>query len=579
MPKFAYDNIRKALEAALPGSLSNKGVPLALGPTGSGGNGVVYSRSGLFGNEAAGKDFTDTLVNPGGEVLEEAVLPEDRLMRYPFLEEMVTYPTLAAALNIHISYAFSIDKTTNLSFRLKPIGNSEDKDFNIAQALCDELMNDIGRTINQELPGWATIMAVFGTGYVRPHTKPKVGITGFECNYYTLPYFIREYEVGGQLAGFTGDYLKDANGALVFAKPWEMVPMRIPYWRPRKNQMPMYTGTEQFSLLSDPEKRVPVETQNYGTSLFEHAYEPYLNLRTAIRSVKATRFNASKIDRLIGVQMSSLDPARAAEYSRTLSQQLKRSADQVEKRARGHKTAPTVTNTLLPIMGADGKGTLQIDTQSIPVDITAIEDVMFHIKQLAASVGIDYTMLGFADQMSGGLGEGGFLRTSIQAGMIASWLRGGATELIYRMCDIHLAFKYGKVYPPGQRPYEVEFNSMATSIEQEENAAMDGRANYASVLVTIIDAICNNPSLAKSETFKQLVMGDILKVPQERLTLLLKEIKSAPSTEGNNMMESLGITPTSAISDSDLIAIMNTLPREELQDALISAFTNQEVTP
>ncbi|WP_206057805.1 phage portal protein [Nissabacter sp. SGAir0207] len=579
MPKFAYDTIRKALEAAMPGSASNKGVPLALGPTSSGGNGVVYSRSALFGNDAAGKDFTDTLVNPGGQVLDEAVLPEDRLMRYPFLEEMAAYPTLSAALNIHISYAFSIDKTTNLSFRLKPVTNSEDKDFESAQTLCEELMADIGRTINDELPGWATIMAVFGTGYIRPHTKPKVGITGFESNFYTLPYFIREYEVGGQLAGFTGDYLKDGNGALVFAKPWEMVPMRIPYWRPKKNQMPMYTGTEQFSLLSDPEKRVPVETQNYGTSLFEYAYEPYLNLRAAIRSVKGTRFNASKVDRLIGVQMSSLDPARGAEYSRTLSQQLKRSAEQVEKRARGHKTAPTVINTLLPILGADGKGQLQIDTQTIPVDITALEDVMFHIKQLTASVGMDYTMLGFADQMSGGLGEGGFLRTSIQAGMIASWLRGGAAEMIYRMCDIHLAFKYGKVYPPGQRPFEIEFNSMATSIELEENAALDGRANYASVLVTIIDAICNNPSLAGSETFKQLVMGDILKVPQERLSLLLTEIKNAPSTEGNNMMESLGITPDQTISDPDLLAIMKAMPRGDLEDVILKTFCNQEEKP
>jgi hypothetical protein len=245
-----------------------------------------------------------------------------------------------------------------------------------------------------------------------------------------------------------------------------------------------------------------------------------MNLRAAVRSVKASRFNASKIDRLIGVQMGMLDPARGAEYQRTMSQQLKRSAEMMEKRARGHNAATTVTNTILPIMG-DGKGQLQIDTQSIPVDITAIEDVLFHVKQLAAAVSLDYTMLGFADQMAGGLGEGGFLRTSISAGMIAGWLRGGASEMIYRMADIHLATKHGKVYPPGQRPYTLEFSSMASAIELEENAAMDSRANYASVFVTIVDAICNNPALAGSETFKQLVMGDVLRVPDERLTALL----------------------------------------------------------
>lgn len=572
MPKFPFDNIRKALETVLPGSRANKGSPLALGPSGSGGYGTVFSRSGLLGSDGAAKDLTDSFVNPGREILDDVRLPESRIERYPFLEEMASYNTISAALNIHISYAFAIDKRTNLSFRFKPVKNSEDKDYKISTAICDELMNDIGLTINQELPGWGMLMAIFGVAYIRPYTTPKIGITGFECSYYTLPYFVKEYEVGGQLAGFTGDYLKDETGAQVFAKPWELVPMRTPYWRPRHNMMPVYTGTEQFSLLSDPMKRVPVETQNYGTSILENAYEPYTNLRNAIRSVKATRYNASKIDRLIALGTDSLDPARAAEYQRTVSQQLKRSAEMMEKRARGHNSAPTVTNTLLPILGQNGKGTFQVDTQSIPADITALEDVMLHIKQLAAAMGLDYTMLGFADQMSGGLGEGGFLRTSIAAGMIAGWLRGGATEMIHRFANIHLATKYGKVYPPGQLPYEIEFFSMASAIELEENAAMDSRANYASVFVTIIDAICNNQSLADSETFKQLVMGDILRVPDERLESLLKEIKTAASTQANNMME--GVNPERQLSESELVALMASMSPDDVKDIINKTLFN-----
>ncbi|MEE9647928.1 phage portal protein [Enterobacter soli] len=568
MPKFPYDNIRKALEMALPGSRSNKGTPLSLGPSGSGGYGAIYSRSGLLAPDSQGKNLTDSMVSPGREILDEVSLPEDRIERYPLLELMAVYPTLAQAINIHVSYAFSINKNTNLSFSFKPVKNSEDKDFKISSALCEELMNDIGLTINQELPLWGTIMAIFGVAYIRPYTTPKLGITSFESNFYTLPYFVKEYEVGGQLAGFTGDYLKDGTGALAFAKPWELVAMKTPFWRPKRNLMPMYTGTEQYNLLGDPMARVPVETQNYGTSILEYAYEPYQNLRNALRSVKASRYNASKIDRLIGVQMGLLDPARGAEYQRTMSQQLKRSAEMMEKRARGHNSAPTVINTVLPILG-DGKGQLQIDTQSVPVDITAIEDVQFHIKQLAASVGLDYTMLGFADQMSGGLGEGGFLRTSIAAGMIAGWLRSGAAEMIYRMCDIHLATKYGKVYPPGHRPYSIEFSSMASAIELEENSAMDARANYASVFVTIIDSICNNPTLSGSETFKQLVMGDILKVPDERLTSLLKEIKAAASNQGSNMMESIASTMT----DDELFQLIASMPPEEVKDVMAKAFS------
>ncbi|EKZ9261706.1 phage portal protein, partial [Escherichia coli] len=431
--------------------------------------------------------------------------------------------------NIHIAHALAPSKKTGQAFILSP------KDGSDAEAVsrCEELTADLGAMINDGLPSWAMIMAIFGVSYVRPYAEQGRGITGIESSYYTLPHFVQEFYRGSQLVGFSGDYILDTHSLRrVITEPWNLVSMKNPYWTPQHKVIPVSYGTKGYSLLSEQADKPLMETQNYGTSFLEYSYEPYLNLCASLAALKSTRNNAAKIDRLIALTTNTLDPVNAANYTRGVSQALKRHSDLVAQRSINANAIPTVLNHLIPVMG-DGKNGITIDTQSIPADISGIEDVMFHLRQLAASLGIDATMLGWADQMSGGLGEGGWQQTAIQAALRANWIRQAAQRTIYRLLDIHLAYKYGKVYTETNRPYDVQFNSMNTAIQEEENRELDARANFVAVISQIMDQIQNNPKLAGSDAFMRYLFTEQLHIDDDTLNTMIKEFKANESEQNN----------------------------------------------
>lgn len=502
-------------------------------------NTVVSVSSSRWYAAAMGKDEAANMTCSGGDMLEEAKLPLERFAKYTFLEEMSRFSILNDALDIHLTHALSTDKKTNRSFVIQGKEGKTEKETAANRAVATELMNALGETLNREMPAWAKIMCVYGVTYVRPYAQTNVGIVSFENSYYTNPYFVREYVRGNDLAGFTNEYFWGASEkANLLAEPWALIPLKIPFWTPDRSQEPINIGLTPYALMDDPMERLPSETQNYGTSMLEHSYGAYQSLLNALKSLKASRNNASKIDRLIGVNTSTLDPVNAAAYINTITASFKRSADRMARRAQNGGYIPTVVNNVIPVMG-DGKGTMSIDTQSTTADISNIEDIMFYLRQLAGSVGMDVTLLGWADIMSGGLGEGGFFRTSIQAAMRAQWIRNAVYTFTHRAIDIHLAYKSGKVYLPEDRPYTITFNSLNTAIQEEEMAEQESRSNYASVVVSILDAIQNSEKLSNSPTFMRLLCDDLLKFGNEVTDRLIKELNGPTQEEDEALFESL----------------------------------------
>lgn len=479
----------------------------------------------------------NALVNAGKagrDRIHLSAMPNDRFLRYQIYTEMADDSSIAATLELHIAYALSVNNKTQQAITLKP---KNEKDTAYVAALNREVM----LKINDQIENWCYPMVIYGVNYVRPYVEQGRGIVAWENNYHTLANQVREYERSGQLAGFTLEKLKSKpSGEQVrLAEPWALIALKIPSYRPDMNIEPVNYSGEEYSLYSDIYHRLPIETQNYGSSMLHTAYESWTLLRQSIASMQASRNNASLIDRMISVSTDNLDAARAAEYVNMVAGQFQQGRESIAKQSTKTGFVPTVLNTIIPVMTGGAKGGVNIDTFTTDPNISHIEDILFNLKRMCGTLGMEPSMIGFSDMMSTGLGDGGYLRNALQSTIRANQIRKAAATFVKRAIDIHTAFKDGKVWPEGEEPFEICFNSLSTAVEAEEAAAAEGRANYATIVLTMLDML-EQSSVNKSPTLKNHFYTNVLELEPEMVKTTLAEL-AKKTAEDSQMMESLGM--------------------------------------
>lgn len=485
------------------------------------GNTVITDGDGGPFNNA--KQLGDSVrLNQGGGFMPDYSLPEDRQSRYSIYSRMSKSELVSACLQMHVAYALSPDMKSGNIITIQ----SKVPEFN---DLAKEVMDDLGDLINSNVTAWAMLMCVFGVHYIRPMGVEGKGVTDIESNYYTLAKNIREYVRGDLTCGFTSDYLKIKDGKQIrLADPWVLVPCKIPYWHPFLEMEPFNNTGVTYSLYDDYHRRTPMETQNYGTSLLEFAYPAWCELMESVTALRGARYNASRLDRFIGVGMDGLDPAAAASYLNTIGTQLKADIEAEAKVAARKGMRPTVWNRIFPVL-AGSKGGLTVDAQQTSADINGIEDVMFNLKRFCSAMGIDPSMIGWGDLMAGGLGEGGWTRTSIIAALRANWIRIGIRDAVMRLIDIHLAFKHKKAFPRSENPFEVNFHSINSAIATEIAAERQSHADFFTTVVTLLDMM-NTNGLAKSQTLYKKIMGEV-GLDDDEIETIVKELEKAGTTD------------------------------------------------
>ena len=452
-------------------------------------------------------------------------LPTDRAARYAILHLMAEDPTIDAAIKMHVSNALSAKQDTGeyVYIELRRTLDAEDREEGTGpvdavltdnpaigptafsrkgnpkpQEVVDGLNGLLSESLRADLLEWARKTIVYGICPVRVYGAPGVGITSLRCDFYTHPRFVTRYEKGGRVAGYTSAWQSAAPGGLKgieLLPPWYYVCFEIPEKDDDDLVEPVRVGGLPIDLsCPDTNSEAIYESQAYGNSLIAKAYGPWMDLLSAICSLSMSRRNAARLERIIGISTGKLDPERAARYINMISEQISSSSAEAERGSWLKGNVQTVANHFVPVFGE--KGRIQIDAVQGTPDINALEDVNFYVKRLGGALGVDPSLLGFGDMLSGGLGDGGFFRVSVLAAVKANLIRAAIREGLNQICQIHCAYRYGKVYVPGTEPWSIRFNSVSSAIEREEAETQEKLAGIAGGIVQVLAAVDQDFSIA-----------------------------------------------------------------------------------
>lgn len=445
---------------------------------------------------------------------------------------MSSDPLIATALNLHITQSLGGHESTSEVFFIesKPdISKNE-------QSMVDELRDYLAPMLNKMAYEIAYQATSFGDAYARVYSLPKKGIQEIYFGDNLHAAIVTPMMRGEQTVGYIVA-LENENKRAVMTN-LQIARMKMPRMGMVPQQRILLNAWHLNLLEDDLSKHKPLP-ETIGGSFLQDAEKPYYMLQNALFGLNSSRILDAVQESLIALNMEGMTNKQQKQFTNAMVKILTTSKQRLETAIRQGKPIMERIRHVLPV--SSEKQLVQIDSslsgqgQSNSYNL---DDVMFYARQLAAVLGHDLSMLGFSDQLSGGLGDGGFYRVSAQGAQRAIMIRQGFTDFVNNVIDIHMQQKYGGIFK--ERPYDIVFVGAQTALEKEKQDVQERRAMSAATILQIMrdlkDAGLNEEAMV---TF----MKNQMALDEDDAVMYAKALAEAPDPNPDGDGEGFGGAP------------------------------------
>lgn len=452
---------------------------------------------------------------------------------YTQWQRMGADPSVAEALSLHVTAALGGHESRGDVVFMTPVERIRGKGKR-----AEELRAKVNRRskflepiINQIVFKLARDAVTYGDAYVRAYGQDKVGIVDAICNEYTFPPLIQAFEQGGRTIGYHA----------LEAKDWERVVTKLNRIQLLRMKMPRVTHVPQLETVAglvrarvlheDIQSNLPIVPSPVGGSFLFEIEEPWKNVHLTLAGLNSQQIADAVKQMFLSVDMSGMPPDARRKYKQGLQSVIKSHEDYVRKALSGGDPVWATNWHVLPSWGEKqvlnpvgdiaGQRTAPINT----------EYLMLNIRRMMGGLGSDPSMVGWADMLAGGLGDGAAFHTSAQIMRRSIMIRQSLSQVLNQLADLDWGYAYGETFSPADRPWHFEFYSDQSAAASE---AITNKQNRINSLALTAQAIATVKELNLDQEVNQMLLEDIGGFDVEKAEKIAIALENAPPPDGGD---------------------------------------------
>lgn len=477
-------------------------------------------------------------------------VPRNRQAIYTMWELMQKDPQISEALGLHVTAALGGHETTGDMIFITPHDRVRGKGRRAKElrARVEREARHMTPIINRHIFALARQAIGYGDSYARIFSDDRSGVVGLMNNHRTAPPLIMPFERAGDTIGFHA--LEDENFERSVAKltPMQLLRIKMPRIE-HVPQMPMQVWQDEKTLIYDKRSDNPILPSEVGGSFLYPVEDAWEDVTISRAGLNNQQIADSVRQAFLTMNMEGMPPNQQKKYKDNISKILTNYRDQIQEAFRGGEALYGTKYHILPQWG--DKQILQsvgdMSQRNAPLNENIL---MINLRRLAGGLGIDISLVGWADMLAGGLGDGAAFHTSAQIMRRSNFIRQAIIDALNHLMSIHWGIKYGEYFDEKDYPWQFDFYSDQSAAATQALNNKQNRANTTAIQAQAIMAI---KELGLDKETTQLMIEDELGYDIDMAEKIAISITAPPMAEGGMMAgQPNAAAPTMPVEDDEM---------------------------